>query len=186
MPARPAARRNRHCTGFTASERRVHRAEQHAAMRRILGCIGDAEPLAHRIVDLRRVEPHMRVGERQPVRHQPCPRDAKRLTRIVIGRRGERLLRTAAAAAAARSARRRAAPPAPARRRRPAAVRARPGRDRAARRPHPAPRRCARPAASVAGSAATCACSRASCRRFISSRSRSVSHQPMSVRPSVS
>ena len=37
-----------------------------------------------------------------------------------------------------------------------------------------------------AGNAVICACNLASCRRFISSRSRSVSHQPMSVRPSVS
>ena len=36
------------------------------------------------------------------------------------------------------------------------------------------------------GSAVIWACSRASCSRFISSRSRSVSHQPISVRPSVS
>ncbi len=73
-------------------QRRIHRAEQHAPMRRILRCIGDAKPLAHRVVDLRRVEPHMRVGQRQPMRHQPGPRDAQRLPRIVIGRRGKRLL----------------------------------------------------------------------------------------------
>ena len=40
--------------------------------------------------------------------------------------------------------------------------------------------------ASVAGSSASWRCRRASCSRFISSRSRSVSHQPISVRPSVS
>ena len=40
--------------------------------------------------------------------------------------------------------------------------------------------------ASAPASAATWACSRASCSCFISSRSRSVSHQPISVRPSVS
>ena len=65
-------------------------------MRRVLRCIGDAETLAHRIVDLRRVQPHMRVGERQPVRHQPRPRDAQCLPRGVVGRGGKCLLRTTA------------------------------------------------------------------------------------------
>ena len=42
----------------------IHRAEQDAAMRGVLRRVGDAETLAHRVVELRRIQPHMRVRQR--------------------------------------------------------------------------------------------------------------------------
>ena len=157
MPARPAARRNRRSPAAPRPSAAFIAPNSTRRCARILRCIGDAEPLAHRVVDLRRVEPHMRVRERQPVRHQPCARHAKRQPRIVVGRRGERLREQRQQRLRARSARPRAGPPAPARRRRRAADRARP--DRASSCAPTASSAAAMRAASgsVAGSAATCA-----------------------------
>ena len=57
-------------------ERGVDRGEQGAAMRGVFRRVGDAQPLAHHVVDLRRVQPRVGVRQRQAVRHQPGARHA--------------------------------------------------------------------------------------------------------------
>ena len=66
-------------------ERRVDRREQRAAMRRLLRRIGDRQTLAHDIVDLRGIEPRVRVRQRQPVRNQARARRAQRQPRRLVG-----------------------------------------------------------------------------------------------------
>ncbi len=57
----------------------------------ILRRVSDAQALAHRVVELRGIQPDMRVSEREPMRHQAGTRGAKRQTSIVI-RRGSKCL----------------------------------------------------------------------------------------------
>ena len=72
-------------------QRGVDRGEQRAPVRGVLRRVGDAQPLAHHVVDLRRVQPRVGVRERQAVRHQPRARDAQRQPRLVVRRGVDRL-----------------------------------------------------------------------------------------------
>ncbi len=166
-------------------ERRVDRDEQRPPMRRVLRRIGDAQPLAHHVVHLRRIQPHMRVRQRQAVRHQPGARDAQRQPRVIV----RHLDRRAEQRQQRRRRHQRIVPPVhdrlceggDARRIGRVGARRKLRLHRLARRRRRAPRAGSPTAAPQAAHAAA-----ASCSRFISSRSRSVSHQPISVRPSVS
>ena len=72
--------------GCTVSSAAFIAPEQRAAMRGILRRVGDAESLAHRVVQLRGIQPHMRVRQREPMGHQPGARTQS--ARSVLIRRG--------------------------------------------------------------------------------------------------
>ena len=172
-------------------ERLVHGGEQGAAPGGAggrAGQVGEAQPRG--VVDLRRVQARVGVGEREAVRGEAGAGDAEAEPRAVVRRRGERrghqveqrlggghrsiahpdegAGRSVCTAAGSGS-------PGPGQ----AAIWARTASSAAAA------RSCSGPA-QEAGSAAIWAAKRASCSSFIRRRSRSVSCQPMSVRPSVS
>ena len=65
-------------------QRGIDGDEQGPPVRRVLRRVGDAQPLAHHVVDLRRVQSRVRVRQGHPVRHQPGPRHAQREARVVV------------------------------------------------------------------------------------------------------
>ncbi len=75
--------------GFNFGERGVDLRKQPAPPGRVVRRGRDAEPLAQRVVQLGRVQPHMGMRERQPMRRKARPLHRQRLARRGIGGRGD-------------------------------------------------------------------------------------------------
>ena len=71
--------------GLDRVQRGVDRGEQRAAVGRILRRVGDAQPLADDVVELRRVQPRMGVRQRHAVRDQPGAGDGQREFLVILG-----------------------------------------------------------------------------------------------------
>ena len=70
--------------GLGLLERLVDAGEQGATAGRIVGIVADAEPLSGDVVDLGRVQPHVGVGEAEPVRQQAGAGD-REAERVIVG-----------------------------------------------------------------------------------------------------
>ena len=70
--------------GLHRVQSRVDRGEQGAPARGVFRRVGDAKALADDVVQLRRVEPDMRMGKCQSVRHQPRARHAQGQAGMII------------------------------------------------------------------------------------------------------
>ncbi len=74
-----------HRLGLDRVQRGIDRGEQRAAVGRILRRVGDAQPLADHVMDLRGVQPRVGVRQRHAVRHQPGARHGQREFVAILG-----------------------------------------------------------------------------------------------------
>ena len=70
--------------GAHVVQRRVDGGQQGAAAHRVARRVVQAQALADGVVELRRVQPHLRVGQRHAVAHQPGAGDAQRHAGIAV------------------------------------------------------------------------------------------------------